>query len=232
MQLLSKTEFIDDQTAFAAAFVSVLRPVLQGFAYLSMFVCAFVIFNTFSVVVTQRFRELALIRAVGGTPAQVRRSLMVEGLVIGLVSSVLGILGGVLLTLGVQAVLDRFDLGLPTGSLSVTGGTVLLCMLVGTIVTVLSVIVPAFRAGRTKPVEAMQADRGGPLGNLGGTRRDRRRGARPRVGAVDGSTSSSEPSGSTWRPGACCCSSACSWPVPCWPAASPSSSRPCSVRSA
>lgn len=157
VQLLSKTEFIDDQTAFAAAFVSVLRPVLQGFAYLSMFVCAFVIFNTFSVVVTQRFRELALIRAVGGTPAQVRRSLMVEGLVIGLVSSVLGILGGVLLTLGVQAVLDRFDLGLPTGSLSVTGGTVLLCMLVGTIVTVLSVIVPAFRAGRTKPVEAMQA---------------------------------------------------------------------------
>ncbi len=157
VELQSKAEFIDDQTAFAAAFVTVLRPVLQGFAYLSMFVCAFVIFNTFSVVVTQRFRELALIRAVGGTPAQVRRSLMVEGLVIGLVSSVLGILGGIVLTLGVQALLDRFDLGLPTGSLKVTGGTVLLCMLVGTIVTVLSVIVPAFRAGRTKPVEAMRS---------------------------------------------------------------------------
>ena len=69
------------------------------------------IFNTFSVVVTQRFRELALIRAVGGTPAQVRRSLMVEGLGIGLVASALGIVGGALLTLGVQAVLDRFDLG-------------------------------------------------------------------------------------------------------------------------
>jgi len=157
VQLLDKAQFIEDQTAFAAAFVSILRPVLQGFAYLSMFVCAFVIFNTFSVVVTQRFRELALIRAVGGTPAQVRRSLVLEGLVIGLVASALGIIVGALLTLGIQAVLDRFDVGLPSGSLQITLGTVVLCMLVGTIVTVLSVIVPAFRAGRTKPVEAMRS---------------------------------------------------------------------------
>lgn len=157
VELVSRTEFIEDRTAFAAAIVSVLRPVLQGFAYLSMFVCAFVIFNTFSVVVTQRFRELALIRAVGGTPAQVRRSLILEGLVIGVVSSVLGILGGLALTVGVQAVLDRFDLGLPQGSVKLTFGTVLVCMLVGTVVTVLSVIVPAFRAGRTKPVEAMRS---------------------------------------------------------------------------
>ncbi|MFN7148367.1 MAG: ABC transporter permease [Microthrixaceae bacterium] len=157
VQLLTRDEFIEDRTAFAAAIVSVLRPVLQGFAYLSMFVCAFVIFNTFSVVVTQRFRELALIRSVGGTPAQVRRSLILEGLVIGLVSSAIGIVGGLALTVGVQQVLDRFDLGLPQGSLQVTFGTVLVCMLVGTIVTTLSVIVPAFRAGRTKPVEAMRA---------------------------------------------------------------------------
>jgi putative ABC transport system permease protein len=157
VELVSRSEFIEDRTAFAAAIVSVLRPVLQGFAYLSMFVCAFVIFNTFSVVVTQRFRELALIRAVGGTPAQVRRSLLLEGLVIGAVSSVIGIATGLALTVGVQAVLDRFDLGLPQGSVRLTLGTVVLCMVVGTVVTVLSVIVPAFRAGRTKPVEAMRA---------------------------------------------------------------------------
>lgn len=157
VELVSRTEFIEDRTAFAAAIVTVLRPVLQGFAYLSMFVCAFVIFNTFSVVVTQRFRELALIRAVGGTPAQVRRSLILEGLVIGVVASVIGIAGGLALTVGVQAVLDRFDLGLPQGSVQLSLGTVVVCMAVGTIVTVLSVIVPAFRAGRTKPVEAMRA---------------------------------------------------------------------------
>ncbi len=157
LALSTRAEFIEDRTAFAAGVVDVLRPVLQGFAYLSMFVCAFVIFNTFSVVVTQRFRELALIRAVGGTPAQVRRSLILEGFVIGVVSSMLGIVGGLLLTVGVQAALDRFDLGLPQGSIRLTLGTAAVCMLVGTIVTVLSVIVPAFRAGRTKPVEAMRS---------------------------------------------------------------------------
>lgn len=156
VEVVTRSAFISDRTAFAAAVVTVLRPVLQGFAYLSMFVCAFVIFNTFSVVVTQRFRELALIRAVGGTPAQVRRSLMLEGLVIGVVSSIIGIIGGLLLTVGIQYALDRFDLGLPSGSIDLTIGTVAVCMLVGTIVTVLSVIVPAFRAGRTKPVEAMR----------------------------------------------------------------------------
>lgn len=152
----TRAQLIEDQTAFAATFLTILRPVLQGFAYLSMFVCAFVIFNTFSVVVTQRFRELALVRAVGGTPAQVRRSLLVEGLIIGLVASAAGLVVGALLTIGIQAVLDSFDLGLPTGSLQVTFGTVAVCMAVGTVVTVLSVLVPAFRAGRTKPVEAMR----------------------------------------------------------------------------
>lgn len=157
VDVVTAQEFIDNRTAFAAAIVTVLRPVLQGFAYLAMFVCAFVIFNTFSVVVTQRFRELALIRAVGGTPAQVRRSLILEGFVIGVVSSILGIAGGLALTFGVQALLERFDLGLPSGSIRLSGGTVIVCMLVGTVVTVLSVIVPAFRAGRTKPVEAMRS---------------------------------------------------------------------------
>jgi putative ABC transport system permease protein len=156
LRLVTREQFIEDRTAFAAGVIRVLRPVLQGFAYLAMFVSAFVIFNTFSVVVTQRFRELALIRAVGGTPAQVRRSLIGEGFVIGVVSSMLGIVGGLLLTLVVQAVLARFDLGLPQGSLGLSLGTVVVCMVVGTVVTVLSVIVPAFRAGRTKPVEAMR----------------------------------------------------------------------------
>ena len=122
-----------------------------------MFVAAFVIFNTFSVVVTQRFRELALIRAVGGTPAQVRRSLIVEGFGIGVVASAIGVLAGALISRLVQWVLRQFDIVLPGSGVKVTIGTVVVCMLTGIIVTVLSVIVPAFRAGRTKPVEAMRS---------------------------------------------------------------------------
>src|SRR5690606_17754356 len=132
VQLLTRDEFIEDRTAFAAAIVSVLRPVLQGFAYLAMFVSAFVIFNTFSVVVTQRFRELALIRAIGGTPAQVRRSLLVEGLGIGLGASIVGIVLGAGLAKGLQAVLGLFDLSLPGSGAKITIGTIVLCLIVGT----------------------------------------------------------------------------------------------------
>lgn len=157
VEIQTREEFIETATADSAAFIDVLRPVLQGFAYLAMFVAAFVIFNTFSVVVTQRTRELALIRAIGGTPAQVRRSLLLEGLAVGIGASALGILAGVAVTHGIFWVLGRFDLGLPDGRVSLTPGTVLLGLGVGTLVTVLSVLVPAFRAGRTKPVEAMRS---------------------------------------------------------------------------
>lgn len=157
VQVQTSAEAIESSTELAAAFLTFLRPVLQGFAYLALFVAAFVIFNTFSVVVTQRFRELALIRAVGGTPSQVRRSLIIEGFGIGVVASALGIVAGGLIALLVQWALGRFDIVLPGSGVKVTIGTVVLCMLAGTIVTVLSVIVPAFRAGRTKPVEAMRS---------------------------------------------------------------------------
>ena len=157
LEVSTRPEYIERATEESAAFIDFLRPALQGFAYLSLFVASFVIFNTFSVVVTQRFRELALIRAVGGTPGQVRRSLLVEGLGIGLGASVIGIVAGALFALGLQAVLGWFDIHLPGSGVKLSLGTVLVCLLVGTIVTVLSVLVPAFRAGRTKPVEAMRS---------------------------------------------------------------------------
>lgn len=157
MEVFTRDAFIEDATRVAEQIVSFLRPVLQGFAYLALFVAAFVIFNTFSVVVVQRFRELALIRAVGGTPAQVRRSLLVEGLGIGLAASAVGLVAGALIALFVQWVLGRFDVVLPGAGVKVTVWTVVLCMVAGTVVTVLSVLVPAFRAGRTKPVEAMRS---------------------------------------------------------------------------
>jgi len=157
VELQTGEQFVSAAADSASVFVSLLRPVLQGFAYLSMFVAAFVIFNTFSVVVTQRFRELALIRAVGGTPAQVRRSLIFEGMAIGVIASALGIVAGAVLAIGLQTLLRQFDMEIPGAGVKVSTYTVVLCMIIGVLVTTLSVIVPAFRAGRTKPVEAMRA---------------------------------------------------------------------------
>ncbi|MGB3410408.1 MAG: FtsX-like permease family protein [Microthrixaceae bacterium] len=157
VEVQTADQFIETASKSALSFISFLRPILQGFAYLAMFVSAFVIFNTFSVVVTQRFRELALIRAIGGSPAQVRRSVMVEGLGIGVGASAIGVVLGAGLAKGLQAILGQFDLALPGTGVKITVGTILLCMIVGTVVTLLAVVVPAFRAGRTKPVEAMRA---------------------------------------------------------------------------
>jgi len=157
VEVRTRDELVEDAADEAAAFIGFLRPALQGFAYLALFVASFVIFNTFSVVVTQRFRELALVRAIGGTPGQVRRSLLLEGLAIGFGASVVGIAAGALLALAIQAVLGWFDVSLPGGGVELSAWTVVLCLVVGTVVTVLSVLVPAFRAGRTKPVEAMRS---------------------------------------------------------------------------
>ena len=156
LSVVSGDSFRADQRQSASGFVDALSPALQAFAYLALFVAGFVIFNTFSVVVTQRFRELALIRAVGGTPGQVRRSLLFEGATVGLLSSAIGVVAGMGLALLLQWILGLFGVDLPGAGVKLTPGTVILCLVAGTVITVLSVAVPAFRAGRTKPVEAMR----------------------------------------------------------------------------
>jgi putative ABC transport system permease protein len=149
--------FREDTQAVTDEFTDFLRPVLLGFAFLALFVAGFVIYNTFTVVVTQRSRELALIRSIGGTPAQVRRSLLGEGLLLGLLASAAGLLTGVLLGLVVQWVLDRFDVPIPSAGIALTPTIVIVTLVAGTLITVVAVMLPAFRAGRTRPVEAMRS---------------------------------------------------------------------------
>ncbi|MEZ5239041.1 MAG: FtsX-like permease family protein [Microthrixaceae bacterium] len=132
-----------------------LRPVLLGFAFLALFVAGFVIYNTFTVVVTQRSRELALVRSIGGTPAQVRRSLQLEGLLLGLGASLVGLGVGIALSWVAQWVLTSLDVGIPSTGFAISGWTVLITLASGTLITLVSVVIPAFRAGRTRPVEAM-----------------------------------------------------------------------------
>ena len=154
--VLSGEEFRADTQAATDEFTDFLRPVLLGFAFLALFVAGFVIYNTFTVVVTQRSRELALIRSIGGTPGQVRRSLLGEGLFLGLLASGIGLVVGVLLSMGVQWLLDRFDVPIPSAGFALTPGIVLVTIVAGTVITVVAVMLPAFRAGRTAPVEAMR----------------------------------------------------------------------------
>lgn len=131
---------------------------LLAFGAIALIVGTFIIYNTFSMIVAQRLRELALLRAVGASRRQVGGSVVAEALVIGVIGSVIGLAAGIGLAFGLSALLNAFDLGLPTGSMAVLPRTVLVALLVGLAVTVISAYAPARRAARIPPVEAMREE--------------------------------------------------------------------------
>ncbi|WP_327109885.1 FtsX-like permease family protein [Nocardia sp. NBC_01730] len=131
---------------------------LLAFGAIALIVGTFIIYNTFSMIVAQRLRELALLRAVGASRQQVGWSVVAEAFVIGLIGSAIGLAGGVGLAFGLSALLNAFDLGLPTGSMAVLPRTILVGLLVGLAVTMVSAYAPARRASRIPPVEAMREE--------------------------------------------------------------------------
>ncbi|SOD70379.1 putative ABC transport system permease protein [Jatrophihabitans sp. GAS493] len=132
--------------------------ILLAFGLIALVVGTFIIYNTFSMLVAQRLRELALLRAIGADKKQVTRSVLLEAFLVGLIGSVLGIAGGVGLAYGLKALLDALDLGLPGGPLALEPRTVIVGVIVGVGVTMLSAYAPARRAARTPPVAAMRAE--------------------------------------------------------------------------
>ncbi|MBB5955837.1 putative ABC transport system permease protein [Saccharothrix tamanrassetensis] len=131
---------------------------LLAFAAISLVVAAMVIYNTFTILVAQRTRELALMRCVGASRKQVFRGVLAEALVMGLAASVIGLLGG----LGVSALLQKVIGGFGGGAdapvrVPVTATTVLVAFAVGVVVTVLAAVLPARKATRVAPVAALRS---------------------------------------------------------------------------
>jgi putative ABC transport system permease protein len=125
----------------------------------------FLIFNTFAVTVAQRSREFALLRTLGASRRQVLNSVVIETLVIGFLASVAGILGGLALAPGLRSLLASFGIDLPSTGTVVEPRTIIVGLLVGMIATLVSGLVPARRATRVEPVEAMrEAVTPGPRG--------------------------------------------------------------------
>ena len=153
------TNSIDQALAF-------FNTALLVFAFISLFVGAFTIFNTFSIIVGQRTRELALLRIVGASRRQVFRSVLGEAAITGLVSSVIGLGLGVLAALGLQALLRGFGISLPPGSLVFEPRTAVVGLLVGVGVTVVAALGPARGAVRIPPVAALDDRRSGPTASL------------------------------------------------------------------
>ena len=156
------TQVRDDATKGLTAALSFVNYILFGFGAIGLIVGTFIIYNTFSMLLAQRLRELALLRAIGASRKQIRRSVVFEAGVVGVVGSALGLLGGVGLALGLHAILDALDLGLPSGGMVVAVRTVVVALVVGTGVTVLAAYAPARRAAKIPPVAAMRAEFAAP----------------------------------------------------------------------
>lgn len=129
--------------------------VLLGFSGISLFVAAFLIYNTFAMLVAQRGKEMALLRAVGATRRQVLISVLLEALVLALVAAAIGIGLGYLLALGLTALLGQIGLSLTSGVV-LTAQAVLWALVLAVVVTVLSALLPAVRAAHTLPVAALR----------------------------------------------------------------------------
>jgi putative ABC transport system permease protein len=134
-------------------FVTILFSVFAGIA---LFVGSFIIWNTFTMIVTQRSREIALLRAVGATRRQVLRSLMTEALMLGVLASAVGVGLGVLVASGLTKLMDLVGFTLPSTAMQIEPRTVWVPILVGTVVTVVAALVPARRATKVLPVEALR----------------------------------------------------------------------------
>ena len=129
---------------------------LLVFGVVSLFVGSFVIFNTFRILVAQRRRELALLRAIGATRNQVRWSVLIESVVIGLVAAAIGVVGGFVLAAGLRALFGVLGFRLPAGGLVLKPRTVVVGILSGSVVTVIAGLLPAWEASRIAPIAALQ----------------------------------------------------------------------------
>jgi putative ABC transport system permease protein len=147
--------------------IDVVGNILLGFGGVALFVSIFIIYNTFAIVLGQRTQELALLRTIGADPTQIRRSVLGEALVIGLLASGGGIAGGVGVSKGLEALFNATGGSLPDSPTIIATRTIVAALVIGVGVTMLAAIGPARRAGT---VPAIAALRGGAEASAPGSR--------------------------------------------------------------
>ncbi|MFD5004394.1 ABC transporter permease [Streptomyces mutabilis] len=147
----------DDQAEAIAASMSGMKQGLLVFAGIALFVGTFIIANTFTMLVAQRTKELALMRAVGASRRQVTRSVLIEAFVVGVVAAVTGLLAGIGIGAGMRALMSSMGQVVPDGPLVVSTGTIVAALAVGVLVTMLAAWLPGRRVAKIPPVAAMSS---------------------------------------------------------------------------
>ncbi|MDH4148760.1 MAG: ABC transporter permease, partial [Acidimicrobiia bacterium] len=145
----------ENQSAVAEA-LSFFDTFMLVFALIALFVAAFIIYNTFSILVAQRNRELALLRALGAARRQVLGAVLVEALAIGVLASALGLGAGVAVAAGLHRTLGALGFAIPAGSIVLGPSTIYTSVVVGVAMTLAAATLPARRASRIAPMAAMR----------------------------------------------------------------------------
>jgi putative ABC transport system permease protein len=135
-----------------------LQTMLLVFAFVAIFVGAFLIFNTFSITVAQRITEFGMLRTLGASRRQILRSVVVEAVAIGLIGALIGLAGGFVIALGLKELFRAVGADLPTTGLVMKSRTVIVSLLVGVLVTLVSSLIPALRSTRVPPIAALHAE--------------------------------------------------------------------------
>lgn len=155
-EVITGEEATEEAQSAIASGLSFFTIFLTSFAIIAIFVSSFVIANTFSILIAQRTRELALFRALGASQGQVVGSVFLEAILIGVVGSVLGIGLGVGLSFLLRSGLDALGVELPSAGLVILPRTIIVCLILGVFVTVVSAMFPAIRAARISPMQALR----------------------------------------------------------------------------
>ncbi|MFJ4921322.1 ABC transporter permease [Streptomyces sp. NPDC088725] len=153
-------QLAEDQAENIEKGLSSLNQMLLAFAGIALFVGIFLISNTFTMLVAQRTRELALLRAVGASRRQVKRSVLTEAAVVGVIASVVGFVLGVGLAMSLRPLVGTFGAKIPAGPLVVSPTAAGAAFGVGVLITVLAAWLPARRAAKIPPVAAMSSVHG------------------------------------------------------------------------
>lgn len=136
--------------------LSFFNTFLLIFGVVALLVGSFIIFNTFSIVVAQRTREMALLRAIGAARRQVLTAVVGEAVLVGLVASIIGFVGGIGLATGLKGLLAALGIDIPAGGIVVPVNAAIWAFVTGLVVTTVASLAPALRASRIPPIAAMR----------------------------------------------------------------------------
>lgn len=160
IEVITADEQAAEEQAAITQGLSFINTGLLAFGGIALFVGAFLIVNTFSIIVAQRSREFALLRAVGASARQVRAAVIIEALAIGVLAGLVGFLAGVGLAQGLRGLFGALGIDFPSGGLVLAPRTIVASFVIAVLITLLASLLPARRASRIPPVEAMRVSSG------------------------------------------------------------------------